>query len=161
MAGVTLKMYWLQKWSVEKNFSWWVHCGLLNYQTRNVGVTKLACSLLCDSFPFSVAQNLLSCAPTSAMSHTVDSLPYIHPAAATCSRVGVQCQPVLVCFVFWLAVNGERVWSSGTETVIASRADIVYYVTKRLLTFQTLSRWYFAWVGCLFTKQEALVLPWR
>lgn len=51
---------------------------------------KCAClysSLLCESLSFSAAQNLLSCTPPPAMSYTVDHLPYIHPATATCACV--------------------------------------------------------------------------
>lgn len=69
--------------------------GLLNDQTRhvNVGVTSLACSLLCDSLTSSVAQNLLSCAPLPAMSHTQLTVcpTFIQPLLPGCVRVSLYC----------------------------------------------------------------------
>lgn len=65
-----------------------------------MGVATLACGLLCDSLSSRVAQNVLSCAPPPAMSHTVDHLPYIHPAAAaTCARVAA-CSVSLHWYAF-------------------------------------------------------------
>lgn len=99
------------KCSVENNISCLLVRALaLNYRTRHV---KCGCCYtglflaLRQLVVWCCAEFAVLCSTACHVTHTVDHLPYIHPAAATCVCVcvcavqcsAVQCQPVPVCFV--------------------------------------------------------------